>query len=115
VQSWTATDDPTATAAAGDIVWDEATQQGYMRFTALSVNDPDEFQYQLWIFDAERDERYPIDGGVFDVPAGGGEIIVPISAKLPVSQAVLFAVTVEAPGGVVVSSRERIALLAEFG
>ncbi|MGW8370518.1 MAG: anti-sigma factor domain-containing protein [Gammaproteobacteria bacterium] len=114
LQNWTATDDPTAVAASGDVVWDEVTQQGYLRIVMLSPNDPDEYQYQLWIFDSARDERFPVDGGVFDISPGGGEVLVPISAKLPVGHAVMFAVTVEKPGGVVVSDRERIALLAEF-
>ena len=42
-----------------------------MRFRGLAANNPTQIQYQLWMFDAERDERYPVDGGVFDVPAGG--------------------------------------------
>lgn len=112
---WSATQDPAASGAGGDVVWDGATQTGVMRFVALAANEPTRFQYQLWIFDAARDERYPVDGGVFDIPAGGGEVLVPIHAKLPVSNAVLFAITVEAPGGVVVSSRERIVLTAELG
>ena len=114
VQAWAATEDPTALNAAGDVVWDAARQEGYMRFSLLAANNPSEFQYQLWIFDAERDERYPVDGGVFDIPPGASEVIVPIRASVPVDNAVLFAVTVEAPGGVVVSDRERIALVAEF-
>lgn len=84
-----------------------------MRFKGLVANDPQVFQYQLWIFDAQRDERHPVDGGVFDVPPGADEVIVPIHAKLPVGQPVLFAITVEKPGGVVVSDRERIALVAK--
>jgi anti-sigma-K factor RskA len=115
VQQWTATGDPTSVAASGDVVWDEAAQQGYLRIVMLSPNDPDEYQYQLWIFDSARDDRFPVDGGVFDIPAGTGEVFVPISAKLPVRHAVMFAVTVEKPGGAVVSSRERIALVADFG
>ena len=84
-----------------------------MRFTGLAANDPDQLQYQLWIFDAGRDDRYPVDGGVFDVPVGADEVVVPIRASLPVGEVALFAVTVEKPGGVVVSSRERIAVLAQ--
>ena len=72
-----------------------------------------ETQYQLWIFDAKQDERYPIDGGVFDVDPQSGDVIVPIRAKLHVVDPKMFAVTVEKPGGVVVSSRDRIALLAK--
>jgi hypothetical protein len=110
---WSRTEDPASAEVAGDVVWDETTQTGYMRFVGLPANDPGEVQYQLWIFDATRDDRYPVDGGVFDVPAGAAEVIVPINATLPVREAALFAVTVERPGGVMVSSRERIVALAQ--
>jgi len=112
-QDWTATEDPAAAGLAGDVVWDPETQTGYMRFSNLAANDTTQQQYQLWIFDGTRDDRYPVDGGVFDIPAGATEVIVPIRARLPVRQAALFAVTVEPPGGVVVSSRERIVALAQ--
>lgn len=112
---WSATEDPAAGEAEGAVWWNPAAQVGLMRFRGLQPNDPAVAQYQLWIFDAERDERYPVDGGVFDVPAGADEVLVPIRARLPVGEAVLFAVTVEPPGGVVVSSRERIALVAQPG
>lgn len=116
--SWATTDDPAAKGVQGDVVWDPATQQGYMRFVGLPANDVSDHQYQLWIFDAQRDDRYPVDGGVFDVSAAGatganGEVVVPIRARLPVTTPALFAVTVEKPGGVVVSSRERIVVLAK--
>jgi anti-sigma-K factor RskA len=84
-----------------------------MRIAGLQPNDRQRWQYQLWIFDKTRDQKYPVDGGVFDIPAGQTEVLVPIDARLPVSEAVLFAVTVEPAGGVVVSTRERIALLAQ--
>ena len=42
-----------------------------------------------------------------------GEIVVAIDARLPVGKPTLFAITVERPGGVVVSSRERLPLLAQ--
>ena len=112
--AWTATDDPAAAGAGGDVVWSTARQEGYLRFRGLAVNDPTREQYQLWIFDTEQDERHPIDGGVFDV-APGGETVVAIDAKLRVVEPTLFAITVEKPGGVVVSSRERLPLLAKVG
>jgi anti-sigma-K factor RskA len=68
-------------------------------------------EYQIWIFDGTRDQRYPVDGGVFDVPAGNDEIVIPIKAALGVSKAAAFAVTVEKPGGVVVSSRQHVVAL----
>ena len=109
---WTATEDPAARGASGDVVWSNLEQAGYMRFRGLAVNDPAVEQYQLWIFDAQQDERFPIDGGVFDVTATG-EVVVPIDPKISVVEPTLFAVTVEKPGGVVVSSRERLPLLAK--
>lgn len=113
VIAWTHTEDPAALEARGELVWDNDTQEGYMRFSGLAPNNPEELQYQLWIFDETRDDRHPVDGGVFDMPASESEVVVPIRAKLPVGKPVLFAITVERPGGVVVSSRERIALLAK--
>ncbi|MBA3503308.1 MAG: anti-sigma factor [Myxococcota bacterium] len=109
--AWTATDDTAAKGASGDVVWSASQQKGFMRFVGLAVNDPKALQYQLWIFDKNRDQAFPVDGGVFDITPSG-EVIVQISAKLPVGEPVLFAVTVEQPGGVVVSKRERIVVTA---
>ena len=109
--AWSATPDPAATGASGDVVWSASKQKGFMRFKGLAPNDPTKTQYQLWIFDKNRDEKYPVDGGVFDV-GSNGEVIVTISPRLRVSDPTLFAVTVEAPGGVVVSKRERIVVTA---
>lgn len=100
-------------AATGDVLWSPAQQQGFLRIAGLAPNDPSVEQYQLWIFDAEQE--HPVDGGVFDAGqvGAGGELIVPIDAKLFVRTPTLFAITVEKPGGVVVSDRERIVLVAE--
>ncbi|MDP9064426.1 MAG: anti-sigma factor, partial [Pseudomonadota bacterium] len=106
-----ATKDPAAAGVVGDVVWDPATQTGFMRFVGLAANDPKVRQYQIWIFDGSRDKRYPVDGGIFDVPAEAGEIVVPIRAGVPVRVAAAFAVTVEKPGGVVVSSRAHVVVL----
>jgi hypothetical protein len=111
VVSWQTTKDPAAQSVTGDLVWHAGKQQGFMRFRGLPKNDPRQLQYQLWIFDGERDERHPIDGGVFDAEHDG-EIVVPIDPRVPVHRAQLFAITVEPPGGVVVSTRERIVVTA---
>ena len=110
--AWTGTKDPLAKAAQGDVIWDPASQKGYMRFAGLPSNDATKNQYQLWIFDAQRNDKHPVDGGVFDID-GSSEVIIPIDAKLKVNKATLFAVTYEKPGGVVVSSRERLVVLAK--
>jgi anti-sigma-K factor RskA len=97
---------------SGDVVWSDAKQAGYMRFTNLPKNDPSKETYQLWIFDETQDEKTPIDGGTFDVTADG-EVVVPINAKLNPHNTKAFAITVEKPGGVVVSKREKIIALAK--
>lgn len=96
----------------GEVLWSDQKQQGVMKFRGLKPNDPQREQYQLWIFDAERDEKYPVDGGVFDIPASGDEVVVAIDPRVPVTKATLFAITVEKPGGTVVSDRSRLPLLA---
>ena len=101
---------------AGDVVWSDQRNSGFMRIDGLETNDPTVSQYQLWIFRGTDPgaEPHPVDGGVFDV-LEAGEVIVPIDAKLDVGSAGLFAVTVEKPGGVVVSGRERIVAVAVRG
>jgi hypothetical protein len=106
-----ATQDPAAAGVTGNVVWDPATQTGFVRFVGLTPNDPTLHQYQLWVFDAERDARYPVDGGVFNVPANASEIIIPIHAALTIHKPAAFAVTVEKPGGVVVSARDHVVAL----
>ena len=117
---WSVTADPTAQGVTGEVVWSDAQQEGYMVFSGLPVNDPNQAQYQLWIFDPTRAdwEALPVDGGVFDIEAAttvDGQAIVPIRPTLPVKNVALFAITVEQPGGVVVSKRERLVLTASPG
>ena len=99
----------------GDVIWDGARQQGYLTLAGLQSNAETGRQYQLWIFDGTRDDRYPVDGGVFDVPAGVPSVTVPIRPALKVSQPVAFAVTLEPAGGVVVSDRQHLMALARAG
>jgi hypothetical protein len=97
---------------SGDVVWSDEMQSGYLRFRGLPANDPGKETYQLWIFDKTQDKATPIDGGTFDVPANG-EIVIPINARLRPSRPEMFAITIEKPGGVVVSKREKIVALAK--
>lgn len=102
----------------GQVVWSDTRQQGYMLLSGLRMNDPSREQYQLWIVDPNRDKN-PVDGGVFNIAAAAegnctttGEVIVPIDCKLPVSQPAAFALTVEKPGGVVVSAGPLVVVAA---
>ena len=90
-------------SVTGDVVWNNDEQRGYLRLVGMPANDPSVAQYQLWIVDPDRDAN-PIDGGVFDVPASGEEVLIPIDAKLQVVTPAAFAITREQPGGVVVSA-----------
>lgn len=107
---WSSGKTPFDNAVTGDVVWSNESQQGFMRFVGMPLNDPAKEQYQLWIIDPDRDAE-PIDGGVFDI-ATNGEVVVPINAKLKVLKPAAFAITIEQPGGVVVSTQERLPLLA---
>ncbi len=98
-----------APGTSGDIVWSNSEQTGFIRLVGAPVNDPKVQQYQLWIFDEAQE--HPVDGGVFDVNSAG-EVLIPIDAKLRVTKPTLFAITLEKPGGVVVSDRQRIAIVA---
>jgi anti-sigma-K factor RskA len=93
------------------VVWSDARQEGYLTFRGMPPNDPDAHQYQLWVFDAGRSQDYPVDGGVFNA-RNGDEVVVPIDNKLPVEHATMFAVTLEPPGGVVISDRDPVLWIA---
>jgi hypothetical protein len=97
---------------SGEVVWDGQRQQGYLTVTGLPPNAESGRQYQLWIFDGSRDDRYPVDGGVFDVAAGSHALTIPIRPALKVARPVVFAVTLEPAGGVVVSDRRHLMALA---
>ncbi len=87
----------------GDIVWSDQQQKGFIKIAGLPMNDPNKNQYQIWIVDPLKHGQ-PVDGGIFDVNRTDKAIIIPINPKLPISKAVGFAITLEQPGGVVVSS-----------
>lgn len=97
---------------SGKVVWSDELQEGYMSLTNLPANEPTTKQYQLWIVDPDRDEK-PVDGGVFDIPAGERTTIIPIRNPLVVNDPKAFVITLEQPGGVVVSKQEVVVALAK--
>ena len=100
---WAMPEDPRYEQVRGDVVWSDAAQAGVLRLRGLPSNDPSRAQYQLWIVDPDVDQ-HPVDGGVFDVPPGKTEVLVSVDAKLAVQRPAAFAITLERPGGVVVSA-----------
>lgn len=96
----------------GEVIWSDEFQQGYMTLIGIPANDPTQAQYQLWIVDPKRDEA-PVDGGVFDIPSDGAPVVVPITAKLLLTNPQAFVITLEQPGGVVKSKQEKVVALAK--
>ena len=109
---WTEANPKQPVGISGDVVWSNKNQKGYLRLRGLPKNDASQKTYQLWIFDANQDEKTPVDGGIFDA-SENGEIIIPINAKLKVGKPQMFAVTAEKAGGVVVSDRKNIVTIAK--
>ncbi len=99
--AWSGLGDPRFDRVAGYVHWSDRAQLGVMQLRGLPVNDPEQAQYQLWIVDPTRDAN-PVDGGVFNVT--DGENLIAIDAKLAVNGPKAFAITLEQPGGVVVSA-----------
>ncbi len=96
----------------GDIVWNARRQEGYLRlrgFVPLDANH----RYQLWIVDAARTGP-PVDGGLFALPAGAGDAVIRVDARLPVRQVTAFVLTVEAVEGAVVSAQENVVAIAKL-
>lgn len=102
------------TNVSGKIVWSDDLQAGYMVFDGLPTNDPNVEQYQLWIFDTDKGQEVPIDGGVFDITSSKGSSTVLFKPTHPVKKGVQFAVTIEIPGGVQRSDRSRLPVLASL-
>ena len=115
--AWSPFDLPDAPAeqpnVAGDVVWNDDLQEGYLRFAGLKVNDPAVEQYQVWVID-ERGMEQKVSGGVFNASADG-EVIVPIHPGIDVGRVALFAITIEKPGGTWVPDLARRVVLAPRG
>ena len=102
--SWTPVDNKNVT---GEVFWSDQQQTGFMALKGLEVNDPQQKQYQVWIYDTDTKQRQPVNGGVFNVPKKG-RYVVPIAPLSPVKKAVQFSITAEQPGGVDVSEERNV-------
>jgi hypothetical protein len=103
------------TETHGEVVWDNVRQEGYVKIGGLPPTGTHRKQYQLWIYDAARDDRYPVAAGIFDVPAGAAYLTVPIRPALRIARPVAFAVTLEPAGGVVVPDSSHLVAMARAG
>lgn len=103
-------DEAVLEGAQGRVLWSGELQQGVLVVSGLVANDASTSQYQLWIVDAQR-EGAPVPGPVFDVE-GEDEVQVVFDVALVIGEPTAFLITVERPGGVVVSKQDRVAMIA---
>ncbi|HPH64876.1 MAG TPA: anti-sigma factor [Kofleriaceae bacterium] len=106
-----ATNTPGAAGVAGSVRWNGKAQQGVLELRGLPANEAGNQRYQLWIFDRQRDDKFPVDAGLFD--ASSGNTVVPFSPRVKVSDARQFMVTLEAAAGAVVSDRSHVIVVSE--
>jgi hypothetical protein len=109
---WTfrAEQDPAAAQAQGSVLWSSELQQGVLMLSGLEVNDPGASQYQLWVVDQQRDGPW-VPGAVFDI-ASAEEVRVAFEPALVIGEPSAFVITIERPGGVVLSKQEHVVLIA---
>lgn len=103
-------DEAVGEGAGGSVRWSAELQQGVVVLSGLAVNDPSQSQYQIWIIDKHR-EGPPVPAAAFDVEAEG-ELRVAFDPALVIAEPSAFVITVERPGGMVVSERDRVVMIA---
>ena len=108
---WQPGPSPRSGPVEGDVVWDGRHQNGYLRLRGLPELDA-AHRYQLWIVDSAR-QGPPVDGGLLTLPAGSGEVVVAVQARLPVERPAAFVLTIEPAAGVVVSAQEHVVAMAK--
>lgn len=109
-RSWSDFDPKKPRGVQGDVVWSNSQQKGFVRFRGLPVNDKAKEAYQLWIFD--DNQKNPVSAGIFNVNQDG-EVIIPMDAALQIQKPTMIGVTVEKPGGVVVSELGKVMAVAK--
>lgn len=108
---WAPGPSPQRGQVSGDVVWDPQRQSGFLCLRGLPELDPGH-RYQLWIVDGTR-QGPPVDGGLLGPRGATTEVVVPITARLPVRQATAFVLTIETEAGVVVSAQEHVVAIAK--
>jgi hypothetical protein len=87
--NWLRTMNPLVQDVQGDVVWNNAQQQGVMRFVDLP--DPKRgMVYQLWLYDVKSPTETPISGATLQQGSGKGEWFAPIKTATPVIEPYKF-------------------------
>jgi hypothetical protein len=104
-----------ADVVRGEVVWDNIRQHGHLTLELRADQVSSNTKIQLWVYDAARDERYPVAAGVLDVPAHTTRLTAPIKPTLHIARPAAFAVTLEPTGGVVVPDHSHVVAVARTG
>lgn len=107
-----APDDDLQSKAIGSVIWSPERQMGVLLAHGIAPIDKPGDTYQLWIVDTLRDQRFPVDGGIFSIDSPTGRdapVAITFRPAQPIGHAAAFAVTIERAGGVVVSSSRPVA------
>ena len=108
-----APDDDLQSKAIGSVIWSPERQMGVLLAHGIAPIDKPGDTYQLWIVDTLRDQRFPVDGGIFSIDSPTGRdapVAITFRPAQPIGHAAAFAVTIERAGGVVVSSSRPVAV-----
>ncbi len=113
---WTPMGDYAKQGVSGNVYWNNNDQTGYIRFRGVKPNDPALAQFQMWVFDKAQGP-VPTAAGVFDVrtPQGAGsegEYIVQIKPAIRVTDAQMFAISVEQSGGKMTPNTNELVMTA---
>ena len=107
---WSDFDPKKPRGVQGEVIWSNTQQKGFMRFRGLPVNDKSKETYQVWIFD--ENQKNPVSAGVFDVNQDG-EVVIPMNAAITIQKPTMIGITVEKPGGVMVSELGKVMAVAK--
>ncbi len=113
---WTPMGEYAKQGVSGNVYWNNDDQTGYIRFRGVKPNDPALAQFQMWVFDKAQGP-VPTAAGVFDVrtPQGAGsegEYIVQIKPAIRVTDAQMFAISVEQSGGKMTPNTNELVMTA---
>ncbi|MFN5958369.1 MAG: hypothetical protein ACK462_10600, partial [Planctomyces sp.] len=67
-----APDDDLQSKAIGSVIWSPERQMGVLLAHGIAPIDKPGDTYQLWIVDTLRDQRFPVDGGIFSIDSPTG-------------------------------------------
>ena len=78
------------------VIWDEETKRGVVQIEGLPELDAEQ-DYQFWVVDPNQEQ--PVDAGTIELDETGSAR-VDFEPRRPIAEAAMFAISIEAAGGV---------------